>query len=199
LSKGLVYRHAVLYELAMAVLYGRHYFARYRALDGLVPAAACVLDLCCGPATLYCRYLKERGVQYTGLDINERFIHRLHRQGGQGQVWDLRRDVPLPEADYVIMQASLYQFLPDARRVVDRMLEAARQQVIIAEPVRNLASRKFSLLGFLARRQTDPGSGEQAYRFTEETLDTFFAPYAVHVSHAFLIPGGREKVYVLKK
>jgi SAM-dependent methyltransferase len=183
----------------MALLYGRYYFARYQALDALVPTGSRVLDLCCGPATLYFRYLKHRGVQYTGLDINEKFIRRLVRKGGHGQVWDLRQDLPLPETDYVIMEASLYHFSTDARRIVHRMLEAARQQVIIAEPVRNLASRKLSLLAFLARRQTDPGSGEQAFRFTEETLDGFFAPYAAQVSRSFLIPGGREKVYVLNK
>src|SRR5262249_31670204 len=199
LSKSLIYQSSLLYELVMAVLYGRHYFARYRSLDGLIPAGARVLDLCCGPATLYFRYLRHRGVQYTGLDINEKFIRNLVRKGGQGQVWDLRQDGPLPQADYVIMQASLYHFLPDAGRIVDRMLEAARQQVIIAEPVRNLANARIPLLAFLARRQTDPGSGKQVCRFTEETLDAFFAPYTPHLNRSFLIPGGREKVFVLNK
>jgi hypothetical protein len=49
----------------------------------------------------------------------------------------------------------------------------------------------------LARRQTDPGTGAQARRFNEATLDAFFARYAPRVERSFLIPGGREKVYVL--
>jgi hypothetical protein len=113
-----------------------------------------------------------------------------------GQVWDLRRQLPLPAADYVIMQASLYYF-PDAKHVVDRMLKAARRQVIVAEPVRNLASSQVPFLAWLGRRFTDPGVGQQPDRFTEQTIDRFFASYQTRISAAFLIPGGREKIYVL--
>jgi SAM-dependent methyltransferase len=198
-AESLIYRSPRLYELVMLALYGRHYFARYRALAGLIPPGASVLDLCCGPATLYHRHLRGRSVRYTGLDLNERFIRRLVAAGAGGQVWDLRKEDPLPPADYVIMQASLYHFLPDPAPVVGRMLEAAREQVIVAEPVRNLASSKVPLLARLAGRQTDPGSGAPARRFTEATLDAFFAAYAPRLARSFLIPGGREKVVVLAK
>jgi SAM-dependent methyltransferase len=197
LAASLIYRSPLLYELAMALLYGRHYFARYRALAGLLPPGARVLDLACGPATLYHRYLRHRGVRYTGLDINARFIRWLVRSGGRGQVWDLGSDRPLPETDYAVMQASLYHFLPDPSPVVGRMLAAASHQVIIAEPVRNLADSRLPFLAALARRLTNPGSGVPVRRFTETTLDAFFAPYARGVQSSFLIPGGREKVYVL--
>jgi SAM-dependent methyltransferase len=196
-ATSLIYRNSLLYEAVMALLYGRHYFARYRALAGLLPPQARVLDLACGPATLYYRYLRHRGVHYTGLDLNARFIRQLVRRGGHGEVWDLRSDRPLPAADYVIMQASLYHFLPDPALVVERMLAAASHQVIIAEPVRNLANSKLGFLAALARRLTNPGSGRPAERFTEATLDVFMARWARQVQDAFLIPGGREKIYVL--
>jgi hypothetical protein len=114
-------------------------------------------------------------------------------------VWDLRGDRPLPAADYVVMQASLYHFLPDARPVVDRMIEASRRQVIIAEPVRNLATSNARLLATLGRVFTDPGSGHQHRRFTEATLDQFFSAYSARVTGSKLIAGGREKIYVLDK
>jgi len=138
-------------------------------------------------------------VQYTGLDINANFIARLIRRGGSGQVWDLRSDKALPSADYVIMQASLYHFLPDASQVLDRMLQAARKRVIIAEPIRNLATSDSQLLSLLGRLFTNPGVGEHNLRFTEASLADFFSGYASHVVESFSIAGGREHVYVLSK
>lgn len=196
-SVSLVYRNALVYELIMAALYGRHYEARYRAVAGLIPAGTSVVDLCCGPGILFNRHLAARGVDYTGLDINPRFVSRVNRRGGRGLVWDLRDDRPLPVADSVVMHASLYQFLPDASPVVGRMLRAARERVIIAEPVRNLATGRVPILSALARRQTDPGLGARPRRFSERTLDDFMETLAARSVRSFLIPGGREKVYVL--
>jgi len=186
-----------MYELAMLLLYGRHYTSRYREIAELIPTGSSVLDLCCGPALLYHRYLRSKAVQYTGLDINANFIARLIRLGGSGQVWDLRSEEALPTADYVIMQASLHHFLPDASQVVDRMLQAARRRVIIAEPIRNLATSNSRLLSRLGRLFTNPGAGEHSLRFTEASLADFFSGYASRVAESFTIAGGREQVYVL--
>src|SRR5713101_4008912 len=131
MATSLIYKNTSMYELAMLLLYGRHYPSRYRAIADLIPSGSSVLDLCCGPALLYHRCLRAKSIQYTGLDLNAKFIDRLIRWGGCGQIWDLRSEEPLPSADYVIMQASLYHFLPDASPVVNRMLRAARKQVII--------------------------------------------------------------------
>jgi SAM-dependent methyltransferase len=196
-TTSLVYRSALAYESAMLLLYGRHYFGRYRAVADLIPDGASVLDVCCGPAHLFHRYLKRKSVQYCGLDVNAGFIRRLEQNGAEGRVCDIAGAEALPPADYVVMQASLYHFLPDAKPVVDRMLRAARRQVIVAEPIRNLADSRVPLLAWLARRQTDPGSGPQPHRFTEQTLDGLFAAYQPRVVRSFLIPGGREKVYAL--
>jgi SAM-dependent methyltransferase len=198
MAESLVYRTPLLYEMIMLALYGRHYPARYRAIAELVPAGSRVLDLCCGPGILHDRYLRRKKVEYTGLDVNPRFIARVNRRGGRGLVWDLHEDRPLPEADTVIMQASLYQFLPDAAPVVRRMLRAASRRVIIAEPIRNLSDSRLPIVAALARRHTDPGLGARPQRFTEATLDAFFGALPTRPSRAFLTPGGREKVYVLE-
>lgn len=194
-STSVIYKSASVYELIMRVLYGRHYSARYRAIAEHIPQGATVLDVCCGPAVLYSRYLRKKQVTYTGLDLQERFVKKLPAQGAQGKVWDLREDTPLPSADIVIMQASLYHFLPDPAPVLDRMLAAANDHVIIAEPVRNMAQSNVRIVAALGRRMTDPGSGEQASRFTEATLDTFLESSPVRQTQ--LIAGGREKLYVL--
>lgn len=181
----------------MRLLYGRHYDARYQAIAEMITNEMTVLDVCCGPAFLYQYYLRNRCLNYTGLDLNPAFIKRLIKRGGKGEVWDLRDDKRLPRADVVIMQASLYHFLPDAKPLVERMLEAATRQVIIAEPIRNLATSPSRVLSWMGRMLTDPGSGDQPHRFTEESLECFFTDFAPLVAHSFLIAGGREKVYVL--
>lgn len=181
----------------MLALYGRHYFTRYRILADLIPSRASILDVCCGPGILYQRYLRNKGVTYTGLDINERFIKTVNEMGSHGLVWDVRQDKPLPQADYVLMQASLYHFLPDATGIAERMLKAALKQVIVAEPIRNLSISKTRLLRNVAKRLTNPGTGAQQLRFTERELDEFFARFSAHKLKSFVIPGRREKVYVL--
>jgi SAM-dependent methyltransferase len=198
LSSSLVYRSTWVYELIMVLLYGRHYAARYRAVADLVPRGASVLELCCGPGILFDRYLRRKGCDYLGLDINRGFIDRIQRRGGRAQIWDLHADTPLPRADIVVMQASLYHFLPDPAPVVDRMRAAAGRSVIIAEPVRNLSDSRIPVLSALARRHTDPGVGQAPLRFSEATLDAFLGSREPGPSRSFLIPGGREKIYVFE-
>ncbi len=198
MSTSLIYRSARGYELLMRALYGRHYAARMSAVAGEVPNGASVLELCCGPGTLYLRHLRERASGYIGLDVNERFVAGLRRRGVDARRVDLAADEqPLPSADVVIIQASLYHFLPHSERIVERMLAAARERVIVAEPIRNLASSGVPIVRLLGRRATDPGVGGHADRFTEDTLDELMRRYRERIVKAFPIPGGREKVYVL--
>jgi SAM-dependent methyltransferase len=182
----------------MRALYGRHYFARMAAVANQVPGGASVLELCCGPGTLYLRHLRGRAGSYVGLDVNARFVAGLRRRGVDARVRDLAFDrEPLPRADVAIIQASLYHFLPAANRLVERMLEAASDRVIVSEPVRNLSSSGLPLIGSLGRRAADPGVGGHEQRFTEASLDELMGRYRERVLLAFLIPGGREKVFVL--
>jgi SAM-dependent methyltransferase len=197
MSSSPIYKTPALYEVVMLMLYGRNYSGRYQSLADLIPAGSSVLDLCCGPAVLYDRYLRQKSVRYTGLDLSGQFIDHLRRRGGEGQVWDARSPAPLPLADFVVMQASLYHFLPDPRPVVERMLQAARRQIIIAEPVRNLANSRYRLVAACASRFTDAGGGPADTRFTPQTLDTFFASFGSRLRRSFHIPGGREKVFIL--
>jgi SAM-dependent methyltransferase len=170
-----------------------------RAVAAEVPDGASVLELCCGPGTLYLHYLRTRTREYVGIDVNPTFVDQLRRRGVDARRLDLASNGgdPLPTADTVLLQASLYHFLPAADRIIDRMLAAARDQVIVSEPGRNLASSDLPLVGRLGRRAADPGVGGHAQRFTEETLEALMARYRERTLKSFPIPGGRERVYVL--
>jgi SAM-dependent methyltransferase len=158
-STSLVYRSAVGYELVMRALYGRHYADRLRAVADEVPKGSSVVELCCGPGKLYLRFLRGRVSTYVGLDVNPRFVIQLRRQGVDARLMDLNRmEDPLPPADVAVMQASLYHFLPSAAVIVDRMLAAASDRVIISEPVRNLASSHNPFIRALAQPTRGPGA-----------------------------------------
>ncbi len=199
MSTSLIYRSALGYEALMRTLYGSHYDARMRAIAERVPDGAQVLELCCGPGTLYRRHLRGRVGGYIGLDLNYRFVARLRARGVDAREVDLASsEQSLPLADVAIIQASLYHFLPAADAVLQRMLTAARQRVIVAEPIRNLSSSRLGWLAALGRRGTDPGAGDgHEQRFDEASLDRLMAAYAEVTTAAFTIPGGREKVFVL--
>jgi SAM-dependent methyltransferase len=198
MSTSLIYRSAGGYEFVMRVLYGRHYGSRMKAVADQVPAGSSVLELCCGPGSLHRRYLRDRAGSYIGLDVNDGFVERLQRRGVDARRLRLSADGdPLPTADVVIMQASLYHFLPDPGPILDRMLAAAGDRVIVSEPVRNLASSGLPVIGALGRRAADPGAGSHAQRFTETTLRELMDGYRDRILSAFPIPGGREMVYVL--
>jgi trans-aconitate methyltransferase len=196
---SLIYRSRITYEFAMLVLYRRHYTDRYEVIANLIPDRAEVLELCCGPGILYDRYLRPKNVNYRGLDISEEFVNDLVHRGIAAEQWDLRSNRPLPGAEYIVMQASLYHFLPNAGPVLDRMLEAAEKEVILAEPIKNLSSSKVPMIARFSRKLTDPGVGSSANRFVEKTLDELAERYNGLIRQSFLAPGGREKIYVFDK
>jgi CobQ-like glutamine amidotransferase family enzyme len=110
----------------MVALYGRNYSSRYKAVADLITNGASVVDVCCGPAVLFDRYLRHKNVRYTGLAISTQFIDRLSQRGGTGEVLDLNEVDRLPEAEYVVMHASLCHFLPNPQPIVERMFERLR-------------------------------------------------------------------------
>lgn len=189
-----IYRSAALYEATMLALYRRHRDARLRAVAELIPPGASVVEACCGPGLLYRRHLRARDVRYTGLDISPAFVRRLERAGADARLWDLREPRPLPTADYVVMQGSLYQFLPDAGPVVERMLDAAGAALVVVEPVENMIGGPLS--GLIARLG-DPGTGPTPHRFDAGALDELFAPYGDRVLRSFPVAGDRERAYVV--
>lgn len=195
---SLVYRQPLLYQAVMRVLHGRHFQSRYQAIDQHVPAGAEVLELCMGDAYLYRHYLKAKQVRYTGLDSSHSFVAKARAQGIQARWCDIASE-PLPQADIVIMQASLFHFPHDHESLVRRMIQAARQWLILAEPVRNMASSPNPLLAILGRRLTKPhgATNEQAFRFDEASFRSLLSGFPECESLEFE-PGGREMIALLR-
>jgi len=196
---SLIYNHRTAYQLLMRLLYGRYFARRYEAIAAEVPAGSTVVDVCAGDGYLYLKYLRAKGVRYQALDISPRLVQWMQRRGIQARQFDVWQD-ELPAADIVIMQASLYQFLPDAAPVVEKMLCAARQHVIITEPVRNITSSENPVLRFVGQRLTRPeegGGAYQAHRFDQTSLMTLFQEFPAF-ERSCELPGGREMLIVLR-
>jgi hypothetical protein len=190
---SLIYNHRAAHHLLLRLLYGRYFSARYEAIASEVPAGSAVVDVCAGDGYLYLNYLCAKPVQYQALDISPHLVRWMQRHGIRARQFDVWRDA-VPAADVVIMQASLYQFLPDAAPVVEKLLRAARQRVIIAEPVRNLASSDNPVLRLIGRHLTRPEAGGgtyQADRFDRVSLMAMFRQFPA-LERCCELPGGRE-------
>jgi len=190
-----IYRNPYLYQALMRLLYGRYYEARYRAVAGEVPEETEVVELCAGDCRLYLEHLRNKRVRYVALDNARPLMDWARRRGVDARAFDVAVD-PIPEADVVLMQASLYQFLPDVEPVIERMIGAARQHVIIAEPVRNLTQRLPAGMVRWARKLTRPAGGSryEGARFDAESLRSLFDRF--DCQRSFAVPGGREVVGV---
>lgn len=194
-SQGIIYRSPRLYRTAMKLLYGREYDNRYESIHELIPAGASVLDVCCGDAWLYRRYLSQKNVRYTGIDISAAFIAAGAADGIDIRLVDIETDAMPEEADYVVIQGSLYQFIPSEAEILQKLAAAARKKLIVAEPVSNLAQSGNSMMKWISAVATNPGTGQKTERFTRERLYQLMQRFDVIESRE--ICGGREMLYVI--
>ena len=198
-SISIIYSNERLYRALMRVLYGRHFAARYRVLANEIPEKSSVVDVCAGDCYLYREYLRPKSVKYLGLDLSPAFVRAAQKHGVNARTFNVWQD-EIPRADIVLMQASLYQFLPRAEEVVAKMLTAARHKVIIAEPVRNLSDSRLAWLAKLSRLFPNPApeeSSDSGERFGEQSLAEVFKSFPAF-QRSFFIPGGREMVGIFR-
>lgn len=182
----------------MRCLHGRHFVDRYRAIAELIPEGAEVLEVAAGDGLLYRHHLRQKNVRYLGLDNAPAFLASAARHGLPIRRFDLLKEA-VPHADYVVLHATLHLFHDVAAEILQRLLDAARRQVIIAEPVKNMADSRNPLVSLLGRSLTRPHQQGQDHtrRFTAETFDALIRACPEHIS-IFPEPGGREHIAVLR-
>ncbi len=162
-----VYSHITWYRLAMNVLYGGGYRARFRRVAAQIPAGSrSVCELCFGD-TWIARWCRDRDIVWTGFDLNRHFVDRASRLGFDARLGDIMASA-LPAADVYVMAGSLYHFHESLPGLLERIL-ARTSRFVLSEPVRNLSSRP-GLVGWLARRAANPGSGPAEFRYTATSL-----------------------------
>ncbi len=195
----MIYSNRAVYHLVMRLLYGRHFGARYAAIAAEIPSGAEVIDVCAGDGYLYLKFLRQKSVRYLGLDISPRLVDWARKRGVSARQFNLWHDT-LPPGDVVVMQASLYQFLPQAEPIIRKLLSAARCKVIISEPIRNVSSSLLPLVSGLSRRLSAPDASGGTYtgqRFDRQSLADFFHSFETF-ERSFMIPGEREMVGIFR-
>lgn len=192
-----IYWNPTLYHLAIRQSAGKFFAQRYLALDELIPEHASVTEVCMGDAYLYRNYLARKQVAYLGLDINNSFVRSAIRKDIPARTFDVMSDA-LEPADYVIMQGSLYQFIPEEKKIIRKLLNAARKQLLISEPVRNRAQSNNPFISFLAKHAVNPGTGHATERFTEKTLVECFQCFP-EFKEARTIDGGIDMIGIFER
>lgn len=191
---GIIYRSPRLYHAVLRLVYHKDFVKRFKAVADQVPDGSSVVDVCCGPALIYDRFLKGRGVKYTGLDINPYFIAARRNSSGKIVPWDIELRGALPKADTLLMQCSLYQFIPRQDEILDKLFAAAGKRVVITEHVSSWSKSPNRLLQMLSHVATNPGTGPKTERFTPETLEQALARYKP--ANRISLCGGTEMLYV---
>ncbi len=192
-----VYWHPAIYHRLMKILYGNYFEARYKSIADLIPDYATVTEVCAGDAYLFKNYLKIKNVKYTGLDINSSFVKHGQKNNIQIFEFDLLKD-EVPVSDYIIIQASLYQFIPEHEFIVRKLLASTKKTLLIVEPIRNLALSSNRVVAFIAKYSANPGENHKIHRFNRETLMAFFRQFEEFESTKE-IEGGRELIGIFRK
>jgi len=197
--RSVLYWHPYIYSFLVRLMYRKHYTKRYEAITSLIDSNSSVLDVCCGDSKLYF-YLRGKNVDYLGLDLNPTFVRVSKRSGIQARMFDLYKDVP-PKKDFVVIQASLYQFIPDHNEILQKLFSAAKRYLIVAEPIRSYAQSKWKVVSLLGKLLNNP-AGDGIYkvqRFNLDTLKETMRPFEKNIVEEFMLPGSIEYVFVVKK
>ncbi len=169
-----IYWSASLYNVALKLLYGTHFKERFRCVAARIPPDAKeILDVCCGTGLLFDLYLRQKDLHYIGLDFNKLLLRRVKKLGGE--TIHMKLPGSLPSADVVLMMGSLYHFKGQETDMVDFMITAARQKVIILEPVQAMSLSLFG--GFLGKCATYIQKTSSSYRIRESCLKEIMKKY----------------------
>lgn len=197
LFRSPIYWSPGLYDLAMRLLQGPAYDAALAAVAAQVPDGATVVDVCAGSCRLFRTHLAKKGCRYVALDGNGRLVSAARRRGIDARLWDAARD-PVPAADVVVMTSSLYHFHAHAPDLLARLRAAARQRLLVSEPVENLSASAHAPVRALAGWLSDPGVGEGEHRFRYD-LASFRALVEGAGARLLHAPGERNALAVFER
>jgi hypothetical protein len=193
-----IYWHPAFYNKAMRLAYGSKFETRYKHLEKYIPENCELLELCMGDAFFYQHYLQKKNINYKCADINPVFVKAAKRKGLDAQLLDVYSD-PIPKADYILMQASLYHFIPDEKQIINKLLDACSKSLIISENVENLSNESSKLKSHLGTYLSKAKTGQSKIKFTRETLAKSFSAHKKHIEIWEELPENKEVIIVLRK
>ena len=181
----------------MQLSYKKYYLDRYKVVSDLIESNSSILDICCGDCKIY-DFLKVKNVNYVGIDFNKAFVKAAQNKGIRAYRLDIIKD-EIPKADIILMQASLYQFIPYHTEVINKLLNCAIKKLILCEPIKNHATSKIKIISKMAYLLNNPGNGIKPYRFNMQTLQKALQPFKKNIIKEFLTPYQIEYIVIMRK
>lgn len=174
--RSFIYLHPKIYEYVMKLLHLGDFKKRYEIISQECRGMR-ILDLCCGDCYLSNFVDKKR---YTGIDLNKTFIRHALKKGINAKFMDIEKE-EIPESECIILQGSLYQFIPNEAAILEKIFNKATKKVIISEPIHNLADSRLPFVKKIAAilTKTEKGKG-YSRRFNEKNLRALFRDYGVN-------------------
>jgi hypothetical protein len=105
----------------------------------------------------------------------------------------------IPKTDYILMQGSLYHFIPEEKNLIQKLLEACNKEIIISESVDNLSNSESKIKSFLAEQFSKAKTGQSKLKFTTKTLSETFSEFKNQIKVWEEEPDSKEIIIVLKK
>jgi hypothetical protein len=195
--RSITYWHPFIYSALLKLSYKGGYRKRYEAVSSFIKEGSSVVDVCCGDCRIY-DYLKNKRVNYTGLDFNTCFVNWANNRGIPARQFNIYND-EIPRSDYVLMMGSLYQFFPRHGEVLEKLFKAASKYIVISEPVKNNAQSNSKTISFISKILNDPGDGIKSFRFDIDTFKNSCAPFRAYIVKELFVVKGIEYVVMLKK
>jgi hypothetical protein len=193
------YSNPILYNLLIRFLYQKNFNERYQIVAENIPQNSSVVDVCAGDAYLYSHYLKKKSIRYIAVDNSPNFVKWGERKNIDYRNLNVYKD-DLPNADFILMMGSLFQFIPNEKQIVQKMISSSKKAVIITEPISNLSSSHVGLIAKLANSFTTPFEAPASYspsRFNKNSFEEFLHLFP-GFQHSRVIAGGREMIAVFK-
>lgn len=161
-------------------------------MSNLIPPRSSVVDICCGTCQIY-KYLRMKNIHYIGIDFNSIFIKNAQKKGIDCRMINIKHE-EIPKADFIIIQGSLYQFIPDHISILEKLFYSANRALIIAEPIKNHIQSNSKAISYLSRLLNNPGDGIKDQRFTVESLKKSIEKLPHNGIQEYLTPRGIEYI-----
>ena len=178
----------------MHVLYSFKYHQRFDDVLKLVSEKEKkIFELCFGDIYI-AEQCRTRGIEWTGVDINDGFVKYASDSGYNAHCVDLMKLQEFPVADVCIMMGSLYHFYDEIESLLFKMLNSA-PLVIISEPVGNLSSKK-GMIGKISRKLTNAGKGPESFRFDGKKIIEILNNYSSKLKFRFKVISMKKDIII---
>lgn len=196
--KSPAYWNALCYDLFIKLIWRikkPQAINRWKRALAWVPSGSQVVEVAAGTGRFYREMLSNHVKTYLALDINPAFVKNMKSQGINAVQADLRKD-PIPTADIVIILSALYHFKSIETEFLNKLLTAARDRVVIVEPVSRPLNRN-SFYDKMRAKLVDIGEGPIFQRYSVNELLSLCGRHAeiLHLEH---LPGN-EFLVVLQR